>query len=293
MVISSYSLCGFTSWLNGFSYRLGLSDSRLRRIYQSCASLDVSFMQHKRLDRSIWWPNSGLVRLASLPRCALSGPVQEDKAAAFDVLSSLISKTYERFENIDLRSVDGLAGTPCAPFTHLEDFVASERCRAFRIISYQDFERVIHLALPGFSSSESILLLSADWFPGRLFWSGEQQREALASAVVYARRRGLCIGLPAQVLHYRINQVGLELLRSQYHALWIPSKVWTMHAFMQLLLESDMPYARLSLLHEACQEVLLLSRKSRRSNALGLGLRKAGAFDATDWLAHLVADQAI
>jgi len=195
-------------------------------------------------------------------------------------------------EALDLRRINGLSGSPGSPFQHLEDFVASDACRPFRIISYQDFERVIRLALPQFMDGEMLRVRTCDWLDsGRLFWAGEHMREAFACAVVYARMRELAIHLPAQVTRYRLNPSGLHTLQEQYHALWMPPQAWINPGFMHLLLESDMPYARLDKLHADYQEVLLLSRVRKRSNALGLGLRKAGAFDASDWLAGFVAKQ--
>jgi len=122
--------------------------------------------------------------------------------------------------------------------------------------------------------------------------AGERAREALACAVVYARVRGLSVSLPAQVTRYRLNQAGLCAFQEQYHALWMPPQIWTTARFMHLLLENHIPYARLAKLHPDYQEVLLLPRGRRRSNALGLGLLKAGAFDAVEWFAKLVAAQA-
>jgi len=266
---------------------LGLGDYRLRKIYQRAALLRLPFTEPPPFKSSIWWPEEGLTRLASLPRCALSGPVQEDKAAAYRALCGLVSKTDEVIESLQLREIDGLTGAVGESFNHLEELVAGHPCRRFRILSYQDFERTISLALPHFLAGETIDLLSADWFGGRLFWSGEREREALACAVVYARVRGLSVSLPARITRYRLNQERLAKLQEQYHALWMPPQVWTTPSFMHLLLESQMPYARLAKIHPDYQEVLLLPRTRRRSNALGLGLRKAGAFDAAHWLASL------
>jgi len=267
---------------------LGLGDYRLRKIYQRAALLRLPFTPPAPFRSSIWWPEEGLTRLASLPRCALSGPVQEDKAAAYRALSDLVCKTDETIESLQLREIDGLTGVADEPFNHLEDWVAGHpSCRRFRILSYQDFERTISLALPHFLAGQTLNLLSADWFGRRLFWVG-QQREALACAVVYARVRGLSVSLPAQITRYRLNQSGLGKLQEQYHALWMPPQVWTSSGFMHLLLENHIPYARLAKIHPDYQEVLLLPRRRGRSDALGFGLRKAGAFDAANWLASLV-----
>jgi len=281
-----------THLLGSVGSLLGFGDYRLRQIYQRAALLRLPFTPPPLLSPSVWWPQTGLARLASLPRSALSGPVQEDKAAAHRALASLVNETHETHASLELRKIDGLAGSPGEPFAHLEDLVASHPCRRFRILSYQDFERVISLALPRFLAGESTRLLTADWLGGRLFWAGEQQREALACAVVYARVRGLSVSLPAQVTRYRLNQAGLCAFQEQYHALWMPAQAWTSAGFMHLLLENHIPYARLAKLYPDHQEILLLPRTRRRSNALGLGLLKAGAFDAVEWLAKWVAAQA-
>jgi len=235
---------------------------------------------------TIWWPQVGLASFASLPRSALSGPVQEDKAFAHQALTSLVTASEETLEQLELRQIDGLAGTPGEPLNRLEDLVLGHPCRRFRIISYQDFERVIRLALPRFPA-EPIRLLTTDWL-GRLFWAGTREREAFACAVVYARVRGLSVSLPANITRYQFDKDGFDHLRSQWHALFMPHEAWTTPGLMHLLLETNMPYARLARLHPNYQEVLLLPRNRQYSNALGLGLRKAGAFDAADWLASLV-----
>jgi len=284
----SGSVPKFTHLLGTVGSLLGLGDYRLRQIYQRAALLRLPFTPPPPLSPSVWWPQTGLAHLASLPRGALSGPVQEDKAAAHRALATLVNETQETHASLELRKIDGLTGPPGEPFAHLEDLVAGHPCRRFRILSYQDFERVISLALPRFLAGEPLRLLTADWLGGRLFWAGERAREALACAVVYARVRGLSVSLPAQVTCYRLGQAELAAFQEKYHALWMPPQVWTTAGFMHLLLENHIPYARLAKIHPDYQEVLLLPRTRGRSNALGLGLRKAGALDAAYWLASLL-----
>jgi len=273
----------FSHLLGSVSRFLGYGDYRLRQIYRRAASLRLPFTEPPKIAPNIWWSSAGLASLANLPRSALSGPVQEDKALAYQALRSLVSERQETCEQLELRQIDGLAGTPGEPFNRLEDLVLGHPCRRFRIISYQDFERVIRLALPRFPQ-EPIYLLSTDWIE-RLFWAGTREREAFACAVVYARVRGLNVSLPAQVTRYQLDKSGFNHLRGQYHALFMPNEAWTTPGLMHLLLETEMPYARLAKVHPNYQEVLLLPRNRQRSNALGLGLRKAGAFDAAQWLA--------
>jgi len=281
---------GFTHFLGSVTQRLGLDSLRLKQIYRRAALLRLPFAPPVMPEDCIFWRDgAGMARLAQLPRGALSGPVQEDKAAALRVLSTLVKKTIEQRGALDLREIDGLNAAQAGSFAHLEDFASSAQCRPFRILSYQDFVRTLNLALPGFPGEESIRLLAADWLYGRLFWAGEQQREAFACAVAYARLRGLAVTLPAQIERYQIDKAGLAALRAHYHVLVMPPSAWTSPGFMHLLLENNVPYARLARLHEGGQEVLLLPRNKARSNALGLGLREAGAVDIADCIAkHIV-----
>jgi len=279
----------FTRLLGSVAGLLGV-DYRQRKIYQRASMLRLPFTPPPPLVRSIWWPQAGVASLAHLTRGALSGPIQEDKAFAYQALKSLVITTQETLEQLELRQIDGLAGMQGEPFNRLEELISGTAGRRFRIISYQDFERVLRLALPRFPE-EPIRLLTADWL-GRLFWAGIREREAFACAVVYARARGLNVSLPAKVTRYHFDQNGFDHLRRQWHALFMPNEAWTIPGLMHLLLETDMPYARLAKIHPDYQEVLLLPRNRQRSNALGLGLRKAGAFDAADWLASLTHSSA-
>jgi len=291
-MVFSGSTPKFSRLLGSVGSLLGFGDYHLRQIYQRAALLSLPFTPPLAHRPNIWWPQIGLARFANLPHGALSGPVQEDKAAVHRALIALVNETHETHERMELRKIDGLSGPAGEFFEHLEDWVANHPpCRRYRIISYQDFERVISLSLPRFLAGEPIGLFSADWISGRLFWAGEREREALACAVVYARRRGISVSLPAKVTRYRLSQAGFDSMQAQYHALWIPPSAWITASFMHLLLEKNMPYVRLFKLHEHYQEILLLPRHHPYSNALGLGLRKAGAFDAAEWLEPFVANQ--
>jgi hypothetical protein len=81
----------------------------------------------------------------------------------------------------------------------------------------------------------------------------------------------------------------LAELRRRYHMLAMPVQAWSEPAFMSLLLDHGLPYARLSLLrYPNAPEFLLLPKDSPEANALGEGLRLAGAPDV---IGHLEALQ--
>lgn len=279
--------------LGNLAKRFGLGGRGVRQLRDRAAALRLPFQPPPPVPASIWWRSGPqLQRLVDLPRSALSGPVQDDKADARDLLLRLVEIERYRLDNIDLRRVDGLNGSQHeAPHAHFEEYTATPACRGVRIISYKDFLKAISQALPRFLAGEQIQLLEADWFGERLFWAGEQHQEAFASAIVYARLRGLETSLPAQVTRYRLSRTGLSALDQRYHVLAMPEQAWGDPAFMSLLLDGGLPYARLPLLRsDSAPEILLLPREHAEANALGEGLRLAGAPDVCAYLKGLQRD---
>lgn len=68
----------------------------------------------------------------------------------------------------------------------------------------------------------------------------------------------------------------------------MPAVTWSDPRFMRLLL-TGMPYARFNLLRDSSGvEFLLLPRSQSDSDALGEGLRQAGAADVCAWLRSLL-----
>ncbi|MDX1724298.1 MAG: DUF6685 family protein [Pseudomonas sp.] len=273
--------------------RLGRSGRAPRLILERASRLQLPFNAMPVTRDSICWlEGPPLQRLVELPRGALSGPVQEDKAQAHAVLIKIVEVQQQQLASFDLRLVDGLSS--CAPgqthCTSFEDYAASEACRQVRIISYKDFVKTISQALPRFLADEPISLRQASWHGDRVFWAGEQHGEAFACAVAYARRRELEIALPAELSRYRLNSSGLTELQQRYHVLAMPGAAWSAPAFMSLLLDTGLPYARLSLLRTPdAPEFLLLPKHSAEATALGEGLRLAGAPDVVLYLQELAA----
>jgi hypothetical protein len=280
-----------SSLLGSLAQRLGLAGRSARQILERASSLQLPFQALPKPEQSIWWESGPpLQRLLELPRDALSGPVQEDKAQAHAVLRGLIKQRQEQRDNIDLRLISGFSCTDSsrAHCSSFEQYAASAACQQIRIISYKDFVKTISLALPRFLGGEPISLRQANWHGEQLYWSGEQNLEAFACAIAYARRRGLEISLPAQLTHYQIDPTGLAALHSGYHMLAMPVQTWSDPAFMALLLDHGLPYARLSLLRSAgAPEFLLLPKADEHARALGDGLRLAGAPDVVSYLQHL------
>ncbi|WP_349572014.1 DUF6685 family protein [Azotobacter salinestris] len=278
--------------LVALAQRLGLGRRTPHQLLQKARALRLPFQPLPPLQESIWWQaDPPLHRLVELPRDALSGPVQEDKAAARAVLMHLVEQEQRSLDGVDLRQVDGLVGKDLhAPlYDGLEAYSATPECRAVRIISYNDFVRTLGQAVPGFPEAGRLQLRQAEWRGERLFWAGEPQHlPAFAAAVAYARRRGLEIVLPAELTCYRLSESGLAGMRRRYHMLAMPAQAWSDPAFMGLLLDQGMPYARLALLRRSgAPEFLLLPRRHPAANALGEGLRQAGAPDVSDFLAVL------
>lgn len=277
--------------LSALAQRLGLIGRGQRQILERASQLRLSFSPLPALRESICWQDGlQLQRLVDLPRNALSGPVQEDKAQAHATLIRIIEAQEQSLNSFDLRQIDGISSCNAEQtgFTRFEVFAASASCRAVRIISYKDFVKTISLALPRFLAGEAINLRQASWRNDRLFWSGEHQVEAFACAIAYARMRGLEVNLPAIVTRYRLSETGLHDLQQHYHVLAMPHAAWSEPAFMALLLDSGLPYARLSLMAgTGSPEFLLLPKHSAEATALGEGLRLAGAPDVVAYLRQL------
>lgn len=280
-----------SSHLTALARRLGLAGRGARQVLASARALRLPFQPLPLVQDSIWWQTDPpLHRLADLPRDALSGPVQDDKADARAVLMRVVEQEQRELGETDLRRIDGLGGNdPLAPaYASLEDYSATPECRRIRIISYRDFTKTLDLALSGFPKGEPLPLRQASWRGPRLFLTGEQQPQALAGAIVYARRRGLEITRAAELTQYRLSSSGLAELRRHYHVLGMPIEAWSDPSFMGLLLENRMPYARLALLRQSgAPEFLLLPRRHPAANALGEGLRLAGAADLVSILDEL------
>ena len=280
-----------SSRLGALAQRLGLIGRAPRQILERASQLRLPFSPLPAIRDSICWQDGPpLHRLIDLPRGALSGPVQEDKAQAHAVLIRVIELQEQQLASYDLRLVDGFSAgnREQTPFGCFEDYAASQACRQVRIISYKDFVKTISLALPRFLAGERISLRQASWHGERMFWAGEHHSEAFACAIAYARRRELDISLPADLSHYRLSPQGLAQLQQHYHVLAMPGAAWSDPAFMGLLLDNGLPYARLSLLRNPGDpEFLLLPKHSAEATALGEGLRLAGAPNVVGYLLRL------
>lgn len=281
----------FSTHITRLAQRLGLRAQPGHQTLERASRLNLPFAPLYEPEASIFW-NDGpcLQRLLELPRGALSGPVQEDKARAHAALSRLIQKDSQSLASIDLRQIDGLGGqSPDGiAYPSIEAFAATEACRRTRIISYKDFLRTLGIALPGHAQDEPIELRQAGWLGERLYWAGEHHVEAFASAVAYARLRGLELLMPAELVVYRLDRAGLRALDEQYHAIAMPAQAWSDAEFMALLLDTQVPYARLTVLRNASNsELLLLEKHHPTASAIGEGLKRAGAPDMVRYLRNL------
>lgn len=285
----SESNTSLASRLSALAQRLGLGGRAPRLVFERARSLSLPFQALPIPPQSIWWQaGPPLQRLVDLPRDALSGPVQEDKAEARAVLMRVVEVEQQHLSDFDLRQIDGLCGTPQADglaFASLEELAATQQCRTTRIISYKDFLKTISQAMPRFLAAEAVELRQASWYGPRIFWASEQNGAAFASAIAYARLRGLEVTLPAEISRYRLSSTGLGELKRLYHVLAMPVQSWSDPTFMGLLLDNGLPYSRLSLLRDnGAAEFLLLPKASAEANALGEGLRLAGAPDVVGYL---------
>ncbi|MEN0107948.1 MAG: DUF6685 family protein [Pseudomonas sp.] len=290
---SSEHPASLTDRISALVQRLGLSSRGPRQILQRASVLRLPFQPLPSPTEQIWWQNGApLQRLVDLPRNALSGPVQEDKAHAHAMLIKVVEHDTQQVSAFDLRLIDGLCGSDlnAKPFASFEQYASSEACKGIRIISYKDFVKVISTALPRFLAGEAIVLRQADWVANRVYWAGEHHHEAFASAIAYARLRGLEVSLPAEITRYRLNTAGLHALQAGYHMLAMPVQAWSDPQFMGLLLDKGLPYARLAMLRTpGAPEFLLLPKHSPEATALGEGLRLAGAPDVVAYLQKLAA----
>ena len=277
-----------TRRLSSLAGQLGLGGKAARRMLDRARQLSLPFQPIPLPTLSIWWQlGPQLDRLVDLPRGALSGPVQEDKAAAHAVLARLVEVNHSRVPAFDLREISGVCCAPGdqPPHSRLEDLAATPACRSLRLISFTDFLKTAEKALP--AKGQPLRLRQAEWFGDRLFHEGENGA-TLAALVAYARLRGLKHELTADIAHYRLNPVVLAELHSHYHMLGMPAETWSDPGFMGLLLDSGLPYSRLLVQRTpTVLEALLLPRADEQANALGEGLRMAGAPDLVEFLYHL------
>ncbi|HBN8181424.1 TPA: hypothetical protein L3666_000139 [Pseudomonas aeruginosa] len=293
MSSNSRSNSTFTGRLSALANRLRLGAARSdgRELRERAAALELPFQPLRRPEPSVWWQaGPPLHTLVDLPRGALSGPVQEDKAEAHAALKRLVRVSHSTLESVDLKTIEGVCSREIlvqAPCPRLEDLATAEVCRGVRIISYKDFVKALSLALPRFTNGDSIRLRQAAWHGERLFWAGERQACAFAAAIVYARRRELELKLPAHLERYELEPGALDELEQRYHMLRIPTEAWSEPTFMSLLLDTGLPYARLALFTPETPECLLLPRNDERADALGEGLRAAGAADVVKYLKQL------
>ncbi|WP_407291082.1 DUF6685 family protein [Stutzerimonas zhaodongensis] len=280
-----------TSRIVRFAQRLGLTGTSPRQILEHASQLRLPFAPLPEPPPSIFWHDGPcLQRFVDLPRNALSGPVQEDKARAHAALTRLVREEQSFHPALDLRQVDGLGGQSCdgAAYSTFEALAATPACRQLRVISYKDFVRTLTAALPGFKTQAPIELRQASWLGERIYWSGEHHAEAFACAIAYARLRGLEVNLPCELTDYRLDAGGLQALDDDYHAITMPAQAWSNREFMGLLLEAKTPYARLTLLRNANNsELLLLDKRQPSADALGEGLKLAGAPDLVRYLRDL------
>lgn len=276
-----------SSRLAALAQRVGLLGRGCKPIFERASQLQLPFRAIPTFaDNICWLGGPPLQRLKDLPRSALSGPVQEDKAEAHAALIQLIEVEHHELAQFDLRQVDSLVHCD-GSYASLEDYATSEACRQIRIISYRDFLKHLGKALPDYPH-QRLELFRARWRGERLFWAGESNPASFAGAVAYARLRGLDITLPAHITDYRISLAGLHDLEQRYHALAMPCAAWSDASFMQLLMEHEVPYARLNLLRTpGSPEFLLLPKHSPQACALGEGLLQAGAPDMLQYLREL------
>lgn len=275
--------------LAAIAQRLGLGAADAFNVPQRTRALALCFNAPEHPAGGIGWQSGApLYRLIDLPRGALSGPVQEDKARVHAVLKKLVGRRNESLPALDLREVNGLCTRgPLAdnPLPDFEALATSDTCRKVRIISYKDFSKALGTALPGFErKTEALRLRQADWHGPRLFWEDDNHPCEFASAVVYARRRGLEISLPAKIEHFSLRREALYDLDRRFHMLAIPTQAWSDPGFMGLLLDTGLPYARFGLFNSETPESLLLPKDHAQAKDFGEGLRAIGAPDMVAYL---------
>jgi len=291
MMSQSEPMLSVMSRLARFAQHLGLTGKTPRQALEYASQIRLPFAPLSEPAPSIFWHDGPcLQRVIDLPRGALSGPVQEDKAKAHVALTRLVRKEVSAYPSLDLRQIDGISGQSADGnnYPTFEAFAATPACRQLRVISYKDFVRTLGTALPGFEKQAPIELRQASWLGDRIYWAGEYHAEAFACAIAYARLRGLEVLLPCELTDYRLDSAGLQALDDEYHAVAMPAQAWSDRDFMGLLLDAKVPYARLQLLRDANNsELLLLDKRASAANALGEGLKLAGAPDMVRYLRDL------
>ena len=218
-----------TSRIVRFAQRLGLTGKSPRQILEHASQIRLPFAPLSEPAASIFWHDGPcLQRFVDLPRSALSGPIQEDKARARAALTRLVRQEQSTHAALDLRQIDGLSGQSADGRTYptFEAFAATPACRQLRVISYKDFVRTLSIALPDYQAQAPIELRQASWLGERIYWSGEHHAEAFACAIAYARLRGLEVNLPCELIDYRLDASGLHALDNDYHAVTMPAQAW-------------------------------------------------------------------
>lgn len=237
-----------------------------------------------------WKENFNLQHLLNLPTNALSGPVQEHKAAAHSLLKHIVGKEEYNLNLFDMRDIYGINSNleQALAYADFEGLCNSEMCKPIRIISMRDYNRVLDTAIPPARRKEIVQLYTAQWLGLNYFWACEQYAVEFSCAILYARRRGLALKMSTNVIQLVLNSEALVRLQKSYHMLVMPEDAWSNPGFMEYLVKYKTPYSRLKLQRGSNPiEVILLPREDYHSDALGSGLRLLGAQDATEFLLNL------
>jgi hypothetical protein len=276
--------------LGTLAHRLGLQLHTPRQVTEAALKLRLRFPSLDHCSSSIAWASGApWERLAELPSDALAGPVQEDKAAARAALVRAVVLKSRPALQIDLKDVQGVMTDDAilGGFTDFEDYLAKRSTRTVRIISYTDFQKALALALPRLD--QTLEAKYANWRGDGYFLSGANNIEALASAVVYARYRNLDVTLTTDATCYSLSNAGLRNLSARYYVLAFAPESWSNPDLLSVLVESGLPYARLSAMSRTdSTEYLLLPKAHPEAAALGEGLLLSGAADLA---AHLRSAQ--
>lgn len=234
-----------------------------------------------------WQQCSHLGQLVNLPSNALYGPVQEDKANAWQLLKNLIEEQRINMHAFDLRELYGLNHqTPeLLALNSWEDMARSQPCRNIRIISMRDYQRALARAT---HHEQGAHLLTTRWFGNCYYWARQQDSCDFIACLVYARRRGLPMIMPVQIRRIQVNETAAQQLQQHYHMLALHPHAWADTSFMHYLATYKIPYARLPLTQaNDGLDALLLPRDSALADAFGQGLRAAGAPDLCQFLLDL------
>lgn len=237
---------------------------------------------------SIHWKHTlTLQQLANLPSNALSGPVQEDKAAAYRFLSRIVSIEQRELRSFDLRDLYGLNHDQEQLLAQdtWEAMAQTEQCRHVRIISIRDFNRALSTAI---GKNQTVELFNTAWAAKQIYWAHPHNACELVSALVYARRRELPLHLPARLHTYQVSTEAVAELQKNYHSLVMPKAAWTDPNFMDYLVNHKVPYVRLSMpLGKQALQTIVLARNTPHANVFGNGLLKAGAQEISSLLLTL------